>query len=236
MRAKAKIERDRLERGRADELAGAMNEFFTALYTEHADATPTPDMSTYMSSFADPPLASPDSITVTTEFGVLEETGNVTIISAGGAAHPYDEADENDDDFDDELDYAHMHEDGPESYVVMTEDTSAPSPDWVTAVALQHHQQQNTWLLQQQMQQQMQSMYSVAMGSNSTPPPVQLVAPTVYHQQADVDALLSESSGDDALDDGVEADVDTDEVLESADDEGVPDGAVTPTGVDALVE
>ena len=99
LRAKAKLERDRLERGQADELAGAMNEFFTALYTENADATPLPDMSTYMSSFADLPLSSPDSITVTTEFGVLEETGNVTVISAGGVAHPYDEADDDDDEY-----------------------------------------------------------------------------------------------------------------------------------------
>jgi hypothetical protein len=31
------------------------------------------------------PLSSPDSITVTTEFGVLQETGNLTVITSGGA-------------------------------------------------------------------------------------------------------------------------------------------------------
>ncbi|KAF1347444.1 hypothetical protein EJ07DRAFT_185208 [Lizonia empirigonia] len=172
LRAKAKIERDRLERGQADELAGAMNEFFAALYTGNAD-TPIPDSSMYTTSFADLPLASPDSITVTTEFGVLEETGNVTIISAGGATHPYDhQNDADDDEYEADVQYQDMQsESGPETYVVMTEDTSAVPQDWVAAVALQHHQQQNSWLLQQQMQ----NLYNVALGAYSPvygPPPV----------------------------------------------------------------
>lgn len=223
LRAKAKLERDRLERGQADELAGAMNEFFTALYTEN-DA-PAPDMSSYITSFTDLPLSSPDSITVTTEFGVLEETGNVTIISAGGATHPYDDADE-DEEYDDEPSY--HHDEDPESYVIHTEDTSSiPGPvtgstDWVTAVALQHQQEQNMWLLQQQMQ--MHSVYNlhanVAMGSNTTPPLTQHMAPVVHHLEGEVE----EESG------GEEADVDTDEVLEDGEDEDV-EGTATPTVV-----
>ncbi|KAF9700312.1 hypothetical protein EKO04_001608 [Ascochyta lentis] len=219
LRAKAKLERDRLERGQADELAGAMNEFFTALYTENVDTAPIPDMSTYMtSSFADLPLSSPDSITVTTEFGVQEETGNVTIISAGGATHPYDTHNDDDDEYDEEAHYESLqNETDPEPHVVMTEDTSAtpPTPDWVTAVALQQ-QQQSTWLLQQQMH----NLYTVAMGTNTTPPPTYVPAPVVQVQSHE-----AELSGDDH-DTGEEADVDTDEVLESADD---VDGASTPT-------
>lgn len=232
-RAKAKLERDRLERGQADELAGAMNEFFTALYTEDTDAYPNPDMSNYLTPFADLPLSSPDSITVTTEFGVLEETGNVTIISAGGTTHPYDEAD--DEEYDEELSYHHVHSphDGPENYVVMTEDTAAlpaaGSSDWVTAVALQHQQQQNTWLLPQQMQ----NMYNVAMGTNTTPPPTQHTAPVIHHQEGDIGQ--NPDSTDDEHD-GDEADVDTDDVLEADDDDDdddtagvIADGALTPT-------
>lgn len=218
---KARLERDRLERGQADELAGAMNEFFTALYTGDANAASTPDMSAYIaSSFSDLPLSSPDSITVTTEFGVLEETGNVTIISAGGAAHPYNTHDEDSNEYD-ELEYQ-QHENELEeqgNYVVMTEDTSAGSADWVTAVALQHQQQQSAWLLNQQMQ----NMYNIAMGSNTTPPPMQHVAPVVHHQE-------DELNDEDEEDTGEEADVDTDEVEHSADDGGV-NGMTTPTAI-----
>ena len=212
LRAKAKLERDRLERGQADELAGAMNEFFTALYTETADATPLPDMSTYMSSFADLPLSSPDSITVTTEFGVLEETGNVTVISAGGVAHPYDEADDDDDEYAEDVSFHpdEFEDPAPESYVVMTEDTSAvgPNSDWVAAVALQHQQQQTAWLLH-------------AVGANNTGLP-----PAMHHEG---DLQGAGSSEEDEHDEGDEADVDTDEVDHSADDD-IADGAVTPTG------
>ena len=210
LRAKAKLERDRLERGQADELAGAMNEFFTALYTQNADATPIPDISTHMSSVADLPVSSPDSITVTTEFGVHEETGNVTVISAAGASHPYNEADgdEYEEDHSFHPDEFHGEEDGPESYVVMTEDTSAvgSSSDWVAAVALQHQQQQAAWLLH-------------AVGANS------MVGLVAQHQEGGGIA----SSEEDEHDEGEEADVDTDEVDHSADDE-IADGAVTPTG------
>ena len=138
LRAKAKLERDRMERGQADELAGAMNEFFTALYTD-TDA-PADASAPYMtSSFADLPLSSPDSITVTTEFGVLEETGNVTIISAGGGPHPYDEEDDLEyEEYNEELgeehyegqEYnhpGHVAHDDHANYVIHTEDTAAPN-------------------------------------------------------------------------------------------------------------
>lgn len=200
-----------------------MNEFFTALYTENssgnADTNAYPDpSSSMMSSFADLPLSSPDSITVTTEFGVLEETGNVTIISAGGATHPYDTTEDDDDQYDNGEQFQDMQEeDGQESYVVMTEDTSV-SPDWVTAVALQHQQSQNSWLLAQQMH----NMYNVAQGTNTTPPPVHTVAPVVHFQEG-----MSEDEDEDEQDTGEEADVDTDEVDVSATDGA--DGAATPT-------
>ncbi|KAF1931411.1 uncharacterized protein M421DRAFT_418045 [Didymella exigua CBS 183.55] len=158
-RAKAKLERDRLERGQADELAGAMNEFFSALY--ESDAPPDPSAGYTTSAFADLPLSSPDSITVTTEFGVLEETGNVTIISAGGTAHPYDDADAD----------AVLPE--QDNYVIHTEDTAAPlpvalAPDWANAGALQGLQHGHLWLLPHQMH----SLYSVGLGNSSTSPAV----------------------------------------------------------------
>jgi hypothetical protein len=82
LRAIAKLEKDREERGQADELAGAMNEFFSALYVQ--DMVTGFDNRVSEASGSDFPLASPDSITVTTEFGVVEESGTVTIISASG--------------------------------------------------------------------------------------------------------------------------------------------------------
>jgi hypothetical protein len=73
-----------------------MNEFFAALNHD----TPRG------SDVASLPLCSPDSITVTTEFGVLEETGNVTVITAG-------------------VSYLHDHvEEDEENSVEMTEDVS----------------------------------------------------------------------------------------------------------------
>jgi hypothetical protein len=82
LRAIAKLEKDREERGQADELAGALNEFFSALYVQ--DMVAGFDNRVSEASGGDFPLASPDSITVTTEFGVVEESGTVTIISASG--------------------------------------------------------------------------------------------------------------------------------------------------------
>ncbi|KAH8730794.1 hypothetical protein GQ44DRAFT_767965 [Phaeosphaeriaceae sp. PMI808] len=87
-RALEKIEKDREERGQADELAGAMNEFFTALYVQDMaygfDNRVSEDEAIGLSgsSGSDFPIASPDSITVTTVFGVVEESGNTTVISA----------------------------------------------------------------------------------------------------------------------------------------------------------
>lgn len=99
-RAIAKLEKDKEERGVADELAGAMNEFFAALYvddlTADYDNLVPGDTNLLVSPATEIPLASPDSITVTTEFGVLEETGNVTIISAMGPSllhHAFDNTD-----------------------------------------------------------------------------------------------------------------------------------------------
>lgn len=100
LRAIAKLEKDREERGAADELAGAMNEFFTALYVDdmaagYDDYITSANGGYGSSSMSEMPLASPDSITVTTEFGVLEESGTVTIISANGPS-PHHAAYDND--------------------------------------------------------------------------------------------------------------------------------------------
>jgi hypothetical protein len=77
-----------------------MNEFFSALYVQ--DMVAGFDHRVLDSNFLDPnagssdfPLASPDSITVTTEFGVVEESGTITIISASGPS-PHHQAFDND--------------------------------------------------------------------------------------------------------------------------------------------
>jgi hypothetical protein len=100
LRAISKLERDKHERGVADELAGAMNEFFSALYEDGMLAGYDDLVSGFdnmlTSSVGELPLSSPDSITVTTEFGVVQETGNVTVISASGPSphhHAFDSID-----------------------------------------------------------------------------------------------------------------------------------------------
>jgi len=99
LRTLARLAKDREERGQADELAGAVFEFFAGVF-EHGDAAEPPSLvdidhthdtagnSTRAGSPDDVlPLPSPDSITVTTEFGVVEEPANVnvTTISVGVA-------------------------------------------------------------------------------------------------------------------------------------------------------
>lgn len=94
LRAKEKLEKDREERGQADELAGAMHEFFAQFYEEcmtSNDSRPAEDP--LASSMSELPIPSPDSITVTTEFGVVEEPANITTITAAGPSpyhHAYD--------------------------------------------------------------------------------------------------------------------------------------------------
>lgn len=93
LRALAKLEKDREERGQADELAGAMHEFFAAVYEDDIAPEHLLSADTRASSFNELPLPSPDAITVTTEFGVMEEPANVTTISIVGPApfpHAYD--------------------------------------------------------------------------------------------------------------------------------------------------
>jgi hypothetical protein len=91
----------------ADELAGAMFEFFTTVYDE---STVNPTMDGSSASFThDLPIPSPDSITVTTEFGVMEEPANLTTISASGPS-PYH--------------VAYDHSDDEENNVEMTEDVN----------------------------------------------------------------------------------------------------------------
>lgn len=77
-----------------------MNEFFSALYVQDIVAgfdnrVSDSDLNGLGSSASEFPLASPDSITVTTEFGVVEESGTVTIISASGPS-PHHQVFDND--------------------------------------------------------------------------------------------------------------------------------------------
>ncbi|KAF1940293.1 hypothetical protein EJ02DRAFT_406762 [Clathrospora elynae] len=108
LRLKAKKEKDKEERGQADELADAMNEFFAGVYDDNSSAANTmPADRPSISSMHELPIPNLDSITVTTEFGVIQEPANVTTVSASGPS-PYHHA------------YAHFNDD--ENNVEMTED------------------------------------------------------------------------------------------------------------------
>ncbi|KAL5114176.1 hypothetical protein ACEQ8H_007924 [Pleosporales sp. CAS-2024a] len=125
LRAIAKREKDREERGQADELAGAMNEFFSALYVE--DMITGFDHRVQDSGLLEPfgngsefPLASPDSITVTTEFGVVQESGTVTIISASGPS-PHHQAFDNDTEDESNVEMTEdLHHDMPELHISLS--------------------------------------------------------------------------------------------------------------------
>jgi hypothetical protein len=87
VRALAKLEKDKEERGQADELAGAMFEFFAGVFDD-GEGPRNESL-----------IACPDSITVTTEFGVIQEPANVTTVSAAGPSslwsqHVYEQFDE----------------------------------------------------------------------------------------------------------------------------------------------
>lgn len=73
------MEKEKEDRGKADNVAGAAYEFWTLMgqVMEELRDEINADLMTEL------PVPSPDSITVTTEFGVSEEPSNVTIISAG---------------------------------------------------------------------------------------------------------------------------------------------------------
>jgi hypothetical protein len=77
-----------------------MNEFFSALYVHDMVAgfdnrVSDGEVVDFGPSGSDFPIASPDSITVTTEFGVVEESGTITIISASGPS-PHHQVFDND--------------------------------------------------------------------------------------------------------------------------------------------
>lgn len=88
LRAKEKMEREREERGQADEIAGAVYEFFAFLLPSATEMAQLPGI--HQEIDTDPltdlmSVPSPDSITVTTVFGVQEEPSNVTIITSSGS-------------------------------------------------------------------------------------------------------------------------------------------------------
>lgn len=80
-RAKERLEKEKEDRGKADHVAGAAYEFWALMgevMEELIDGAEPAD------AFAELAIPSPDSITVTTEFGVHEEPNNYTYITAAG--------------------------------------------------------------------------------------------------------------------------------------------------------
>lgn len=94
------MEEEKKERGRANELAEAVHEFWSFLLGE--DATqPVPLEHDAAGSGAQIELSapSPDSITVTTEFGVMQEPNHfAVIVSTAAAAHQSPPSGDEDDD------------------------------------------------------------------------------------------------------------------------------------------
>ena len=89
----------------ADDLAGAMYEFFAGVY----DDSPT----MHNASQADRhelPIPSPDSITVTTEFGVIQEPANIITVTASGPSPFHSAYDQSDDENNVEM-TEHLYED-----------------------------------------------------------------------------------------------------------------------------
>lgn len=92
------MEKEREDRGKADNVAGAAFEFWTLMgdvvsgmemnnangnENEHGDEDGDGNEEMPAELIAELPVPSPDSITVTTEFGVSEEPSNITTITAG---------------------------------------------------------------------------------------------------------------------------------------------------------
>lgn len=106
----AKQKKDEEERGQADELAGAMYEFFTGVYHDDPIAYDEANVDGPAFLMGDLPIPSPDSITVTTEFGVVEEPANLTTISASGPS-PFHTAYDHSDDEENNVEMTeHLHE------------------------------------------------------------------------------------------------------------------------------
>lgn len=85
LRAQERMEKEKEERGQADEMAGAVFEFFASLIPEvmaEISELPANLQEDDAETLAEMLVPSPDSITVTTVFGVHEEPSNVTVITA----------------------------------------------------------------------------------------------------------------------------------------------------------
>lgn len=117
-RARERMEKERRGRSQADELAGAVFEFFKSLYTDddidydnepsitHQENVDLVNHNTILGATGNQ-IPSPDSITVTTVFGVLEEPSNVTVISgpSGNMHHQAHAAEE-----DETSDFEHIEQ------------------------------------------------------------------------------------------------------------------------------
>jgi hypothetical protein len=89
LRVRAMMEKEKEERGQADEMAGAVFEFFASLLPQVMQDMGHPFDSDARPDLPETLIPSPDSITVTTVFGVHEEPSNVTVISASGPPPSY---------------------------------------------------------------------------------------------------------------------------------------------------
>lgn len=181
----AKQKRDKEERGHADELAGAMYEFFSGVY--HVD-----------------PIPSPDSITVTTVFGVMEEPAHFTTITASGPS-PFHTA--------------YDHSDEEENNVEMTEHLQE-NIDALQQELAQIHLSQNT--------------YADGMSAHITHFPVELEPEHVHDEEAVQEVEELHDTGEEAdidtddFDAGAESTF-VDDFEDDDDDDTMGGGVLTPT-------
>ncbi|KAF2739707.1 hypothetical protein EJ04DRAFT_426512 [Polyplosphaeria fusca] len=94
--ADAKMEKDKEERGQANEMAEAVHEFWSFLLGDPGAPPAVAENVTGVPSDApiEPPVPSPDSITVTTEFGVTQEPNHFGFIISTATPPSHDDEDE----------------------------------------------------------------------------------------------------------------------------------------------
>ncbi|EOA91710.1 uncharacterized protein SETTUDRAFT_133484 [Exserohilum turcica Et28A] len=180
-RTMAKLKKDKEERGHADELAGAMHEFFAGVY--HYD-----------------PIPSPDSITVTTVFGVMEEPAHFTTISASGPSLFHT---------------AYDHSDDEENNVEMTEHLQEGIEALHQGLAQMHLQQ---------------TTYANGMSAHITHLPVDVEPEHVHDDEDDEDLHDTGEEGDIDTDDfDAGADSTMFDEFDDDDDDTIGGGVLTPT-------
>jgi hypothetical protein len=115
------MEREKEERGQANELAEAVHEFWSFLMGEaETQYDPSLDAAGDSAPHSDLPVPSPDSITVTTEFGVTQEPNHFAVIVSTAPPPAFDI----DDDVEHEPGLSESH--SPQEFQLPSNSTAPP--------------------------------------------------------------------------------------------------------------